>query len=263
MLPRATVGFQIATSHRSLVNATALFLLALHGALAQAATPMTVYYEERAPYQMRVGDSLEGLTGAPAARAFKGAQVAVAWENASMPRALHALKENLGQVCVVALFKTQERLAYAKYTKPLYRDGPKVILARRALSFAPGNTFSEALAAPEVRLLVRRGYSYGKYIDEVLLRTRPATIASAKSNRQIAELLVADRADMMIASEEETSVLLESLGSRASHLHVLRFPDLLPGEERHISCTRNVPDETIDHLNSVIDSWGAAAPHRR
>lgn len=238
-------------------------LLVLYGAQAQAAAPITVYYEERAPLQVRSGDTLGGLVGGPAALAFQGAKIDVAWESASMGRALHILRENQGMACVVALFKTKERMAYAKYSKPIYRDGPKVLLARRSVNIPSGSTLSEALSSPEVRLVVRSGYSYGKHIDDLLPHVRAVTIASPKSNRQLSELLVADRADMLIASEEESAILLAQLDSKASQLQVLHFPDLLPGEERHISCTRNVSDEVIERLDGVIGSWGQPAQAKR
>jgi polar amino acid transport system substrate-binding protein len=235
------------------------FLLALHASAAAQSPRLTVYYEERPPYQVRVGDNVEGLTASPAARAFKAAQLDVNWEAASMSRSLYVLKENQGSACVVALFKTKERLAFAKYTKAVYRDGPNVVLARRQINFDTGSTWPEALASSGLRLLVRLKYSYGKHIDDVLLRIKPETVVSPKSNAQLAELLVADRADLMFTSEEEATVLLGRLATKASHLHILRFADLPPGEERHIACTRNVPDDIIERLNSVIDSWGPTA----
>jgi polar amino acid transport system substrate-binding protein len=238
------------------VNVLVSLLIAITGLLAGASAladpTITLTYEERAPYQTRAGGAVQGLTASPAAMAFKAAAVPFVWEASSMSRQLHILRENQGSQCVVGWFKTSERLAFAKYTKPIYRDGPIVALARRGFGLGPGRTLEHALATPGLRILVRGKYSYGAYIDSTLGRIKPLTIASALTNQQLTELLVGNRADLMFASEEEATVLLRLAGGKASDLHLVRFSDVLPGEERHIVCTRNVPDATIARLNSVI-----------
>ena len=225
-------------------------LTAAHGAFAGSA--ITLYYEERAPYQVLVGDSVEGNVASPAARAFKAANVPFVWEVSSISRQLHMLRENQGAYCVVGWYKTAERLAFGKYTKPIYRNGPVVALARRQFAFGPVRTVEDALSAPGLRLLVRAKYSYGARIDGALKRIMPDTFASALPNSRLVEKLVAGRADLMFASEEEAAVLLHHLGAQASELQVLHFSDLMPGLERHIVCSRSVPDEIIERLNQAI-----------
>lgn len=219
---------------------------------ALAGPPITVYYEERAPYQVRVDDSVEGLTGGPAAAAFKAAGVDVVWEASSISRQLHILRENRGPSCVVGWFKTAERLGFARFTKPIYRDGPVVALVRRGFDIGSGGTLADALSAPELRVLIRGKYAYGPYIENALQRYKPDVMASPQPNIQLAELLARDRGDLMFASEEEASVLLHKLRAHTRKLQVLRFSDLLPGELRYIACSSSVPDETIARLNAAI-----------
>ena len=225
-------------------------LTAAAGAFAGSA--ITLYYEERAPYQMRVGERVEGNVASPAAQAFKAANVPFVWEASSISRQLHMLRENLGAYCVVGWYKTSERLAFGKFTKPIYRNGPVVALARRQLAFGPLQTVEQALSTPGLRLLVRDKYSYGNRIDGAIKRVMPATFASPLPNSKLTEKLIAGRADLMFTSEEEAAVLLRHLGAQASELQVLRFSDLAPGLERHIACSRSVPDEIIERLNSAI-----------
>jgi polar amino acid transport system substrate-binding protein len=224
----------------------------LHATCALAGPPITVYYEERAPYQVRVGDSVEGLTGGPAAAAFKAAGVDVVWEASSISRQLHMLRENRGPSCVVGWFKTAERLGFAKYTKPIYRDGPVVALVRRGFDIGTGGTLDDTLATPELRVLIRGKYAYGPYIESALQRHKPDVMASAQPNMQLAELLARDRADLMFASEEEASILVKNVRAHGRKLQVLRFSDLLPGELRYIACSNSVADETIAKLNAAI-----------
>lgn len=238
------------------MNALVSTLVAVSGLLysiaALADSAMTLYYEERAPYQMRVGDGVEGLTATPAARAFKAAGVPFVWEASSMSRQWILMRENLGPHCLVGWFKTGERQAFAKFTKPIYRDGPRVALVRRAFALGPVRTLAAVLSTPGLRLLVRSKYSYGPDFDGALARIKPVTIVSPLPNAQLTELLAANRADLMFASEEEASLLLRRLGSKAEQLQELRFSDVLPGSERYIVCSRSVPDETIARLNKAI-----------
>lgn len=222
------------------------------GPAALAGFPITLFYEERAPYLVAAGDTVEGLTADPAALAFKTAGVPFVWEAGSFSRQWHMLRENQGAHCVVGWFKNNERLAFAKFTKPIYRDGPIVALARRDFDFGPGRTLNEVLSTPGLRVLVRGMYSYGPYIERALKRYKPEVVASPLRNVHLIERLAASRADLMFASEEEGALLLRHLGSKASDLQVLRFSDILPGSERHIACNRNVPDETIERLNNAI-----------
>lgn len=224
----------------------------LSGSAALAGSPITLYFEERAPYLVRSGDSVKGLTANPAAQAFKAADLAFVWEPSSMSRQLHLLRQNQGPHCVVGWFKTAERLAFAKFTKPIYRDGPVVALARRDFSLGPGRTLEDALSVPGVRVLVRGKYSYGAYIDNALGRIQPELIVSAVPNMQMIDLLNGNRADFMFASEEEAALLLRKAAYKATGLHIVRFSDVLPGMERHIACTRSVPDGIINRLNQAI-----------
>lgn len=109
-----------------------------------AGPPMPLLYEERAPYQMRSGESVGGLVGAPSEAAFKSGGVPFRWEASSQNRLLRRLRENQITVCAVSLFKNKERLEHAKYTKPVYRDHPIVALVRPPFAVAAEKTLSDA-----------------------------------------------------------------------------------------------------------------------
>ncbi|MES2018180.1 MAG: hypothetical protein V4484_16965 [Pseudomonadota bacterium] len=238
------------------MNALPALLIAVSslitGSAALAGPTITLLYEERAPYQMRSGDTVEGNIASPAARAFEAAGIAFVWQASSISRQLHLLRENRGAYCVVGLYKTGERLTYGKFTKPIYRNGPTVALMRRQFGAAEPRTLAQTLSLPGLRLLVRDKYSYGALIDDTLLRVKPDTIAAPLPNSQLADKLLANRADMMFASEEEAATLLRFFGERASQLQVQRFSDAAPGMERHIVCSRNVADDVIARLDRAI-----------
>jgi polar amino acid transport system substrate-binding protein len=239
------------------VDALFSLLIAMSGFMAAPAAtaggaPITVLFEERAPYAMRVGDTVHGLTADPAAQAFKAAGIAVVWEASSMSRQWHLMREDTGRHCAVGWFKNSERQAFAKFTKPISRDGSIVGLARRQFDFGPVRSLDGILALPGLRVVVRGRYSYGPFIEAALRRTEPLLIASPVPNIQLTDRLVDDRADLMFTSEAEAASLLQRMAGKAQHLQVLRFTDVLPGNERYIACNRQVSDDVITRLNSVI-----------
>jgi polar amino acid transport system substrate-binding protein len=238
------------------MKALLLFLAIVAAIRGAAAAPqdgsMTVYYEERAPYQMRAGETVEGLTGSPAARAFEAARLKVKWEASSISRQLVILRRNTSASCVIGWFKTRERLQFAKFTKPVYRDGPIVALVRPAFAFNGGHSLHDTLTSPGLRVLLRSGYVYGAYLDALFMQTRPAQVTSPLPNSQMSELLLANRADLMFTTEEEAAQLLRHLGPKAASLQLRRFSDQVPSEPRYIACTGKVPDETIERINAAL-----------
>ena len=219
---------------------------------APVATPITLHYEERAPYLVRSGDGVHGLTADPAAQAFLAAGVPFVWEASSMSRQWHLMRESGQPHCVVGWYKNRERLGFAKFTKPIYRDGAPVALARRQFVFGPGRSLEGVLSTPGLRVLVRSRYTYGAYIEQALRRVAPNLVASQVPNVQLSERLLGNRADLMFASEEEAALLLRRLAGRAGQLQVLRFTDSMPATERHIACNRQVADAVIARLNGAI-----------
>lgn len=240
----------------ALMKALVVLLIIVTGmwpatARAQEA-PLPLYFEQRPPYQLRQGDGVEGLTAAPAALAFKNAAIPFVWQESTMSRQMHMLRDNQVAMCAVGWFKNSERLGYAKFTRPIYRDRSVVALVRGEFAGLAGRSLDEALATPGLRVLVRGKYTYGDTIDKALKRVKPLTIASPHPHLLLAEQLTRKRADLIFAAEEEAEVMLAHTTASGGDLQIVRFAQVVPGEQRHIVCTRQVPDETIARLNSAI-----------
>lgn len=222
------------------------------GALATE-LPIRLLYEERPPFVMRTTDGgVEGLAGTPAGAAFRKAGIAFVWEPTSMSRQVKMLRDGEANECVVGWHKTSERESFAKFTLPVYKDGPIVGVARADYVFAPGNTLASGLATPGLRVLVRDKYSYGERIDAMFQRVKPTLIASNQPNLQLVELIKAGRADLMLASQDEANLLIRHAPSSQKELTLVRFADIAQGVERYIVCSRKVPDEVINKLNKAI-----------
>ena len=228
-------------------------LVCLLPAASQANDTITVDYNERPPYLIPAADgSATGLTGTPTANAFKAAGVSVTWAKVPTNRQLSAVKEAKGMHCAVGWFKTPEREQFAKFTKPIYRDKPWLVLANTGYSIKDGTRLEQALSAKGVRVLTKDAFSYGPYLDGLLAKTKPNITVSNGSTSQMLQLINAGSVDFMFVSEEEAEYLVKQAGLSMKNFRQIRFPDMPKGGERYIMCSKNVPDDVITKLNKNI-----------
>lgn len=221
--------------------------------VSRAQEPITVYYNDRPPYLVAAADgSATGLTGTPAALAFKAAGVPVMWAKVPTNRQLLNIRKDAAMECAVGWFKNPEREQFAKFTKPIYRDLPTVALASREFKLREGLRLEDVLAIKGLRVLAKDNYSYGPYIDGLLAKHRPTLVYTTSENSAMVEMVRFNRADFMFVAEEEANYLAEEAGFSAREFHLIRFADMPKGERRYIMCSKQVPDEVIARLNKVI-----------
>lgn len=65
-------------------------------------------------------------------------------------------------------------------------------------------------------------------------------------------MLAAGRFDYMFADQEEYEALATAVNIPPESLRLLTFPDIPEGNKRRLMCSKAVPKETIDRINSVI-----------
>jgi polar amino acid transport system substrate-binding protein len=228
---------------------------ALVPAFAVAEDAIMLAYNDRPPYIVALPDgSAAGLTATPAATAFKVAGVPVVWKKVPTNRQLAELREGAGKSCAIGWFKNPEREQFFKFTKPIYRDRPTVLIANSHFPVQPGDTLQGILSRRDVHVLVKDKFSYGGYIDGLLAAQKPQTVVTTNENLQMLEMIRLRRADFMFAAEEEARYLIEQSGFNTRDFRVLRLPDVPPGEKRYIICSKLVDDETIARLNAAIDA---------
>ncbi|WP_028100633.1 substrate-binding periplasmic protein [Pseudoduganella violaceinigra] len=218
----------------------------------KAAEPITVFFNLRPPYLLRQDDGTPaGLTGTPARQAFARAGIKVQWSEMPTNRQLLTIRENAGDYCAIGWFQTPERLQFAKFTRPIYRDQGWMVLVHAGLAVDGSETLPELLARPGLRVMVKDKYSYGPAIDALLAQAKPAIAVSTGTTLQMLQSLGARSVDLIFVSDEEGHYLLANSISQAG-LRLLRLAQMPKGETRHIMCSRHMPDELIDRLNKAI-----------
>jgi polar amino acid transport system substrate-binding protein len=219
---------------------------------AAAEETVTLSYNERPPYLIPAPDgSATGLTGTPAAQAFKAAGIAVTWPKVPTTRQM-ALVKDAGMNCAIGWFKNPEREQFAKFTKAIYRDKPWIVLANKGFSVQDGAKLENVLSMKGVRVLTKEAFSYGPYIDGLLAKTKPNITVSNGTTTQMLQLINANSVDFRFVSEEEAEYLVEQAGLKMANFRQLKFPDMPAGDKRYIMCSKHVPDEVISKVNKAI-----------
>jgi polar amino acid transport system substrate-binding protein len=238
----------------SVVVAVALGLVGARTAAAQQ-QPITVHYNNRPPYLVPQPDgSPEGITGSVAKAAFITAGLPVQWRETPTNRQLLLIESNTGPDCAVGWFRNAQREQFARFTVPIYRDHPWVVIAGRGYPLPNNAPLAQILAAKDLRLLVKERYSYGADLDGKISQYAGQTVSTAGEWPQIIGMLIRSRADYMFASQEEAHYFATAPDGVAGGLRVLNIGDAPPGEYRHIMCSRKVSEADMAALNAAIVS---------
>ena len=233
------------------IAVTLLLLLAAPGASAEDV--IRVSYNERPPYVSAQADGTpSGLTGTPASAAFKAAGIPDQWVRLPTNRQLLLIKDPRSLSCAVGWLSTPERHQYAKFTKPIYRDGQWVALANASFAARGIHSLEELAQHRDVRVLIKDNYSYGG-LDTFMQQWQPVTAVSTASPAKMMQSVSKGMVDLMFVSADEGHYMMQHLaGDQAANLRLLQFKDMPHGGERHIICSKAVPDEVIARLNKVI-----------
>lgn len=212
---------------------------------------ITLHFNERPPYMVAATDgTATGLSATPARQAFAAAGIAVRWAQTPTTRQLSVIRDNEGLDCAIGWFRKPDREAFAKFSKPIYRDRPTVVLAHA--DFVAERRLADLLRRPGVTVLVKDNYSYGAMIDALLAEKRAFVLSTTAENQQMLRMVAERRVDMMFAAEEEAQHLLGQAGIAARGVQMLRFEDVPVGERRHLMCSKRVPDALLERLNAAL-----------
>jgi polar amino acid transport system substrate-binding protein len=208
------------------------------------------FVAERPPYfEAESGGGLRGIAGVPTEKALKLAGVPFEWVQLPANRLLMTLQANGIPACAPNYFKTPEREVWAKFTKPIFRDEPQVVLAHQG--FEPNSTkLSVVLANLTHNVLVKESFSYGSRMDLMLGQAKAQIQTVTVDTPNMAQMIAAKRADFMFVTNAEARALVK-LNSLKT-VKILRFDDMPTGELRYIMCNQRVEDSVIQKINVKI-----------
>jgi polar amino acid transport system substrate-binding protein len=219
---------------------------------------ITLHYYERPPFHYRAADgSMAGIIASSTESIFKRAGITYRWELTPVNRILADLKNNNRMDCSPGWYKTAEREAYAQFSLPIYHDLPLQGLSRNDFPAPEGITAKDLFLRHDLRLLLKQNFSQGAYMD-ALISTMPTQQVQQVTVEvpTMVKMIKANRADLIITTEEETDYFIAQSGYQKQDFRILKFPDVKATEYRYILCSRQVPAQIINRLNDAIRSAG-------
>lgn len=220
------------------------------------AEPLLLGYVQRPGLADMIDGKPSGAFLPLAAAAAQYAHVDIQWQMLPQKRLIDEVRVNRPNYCACGIYKTAERLTFAKFTLPFYRDKPFVIIAlkRNEATIRSHKTFAELIADTTLKVGLIQGYSYGRILDGMLAKTTVNADRMVGATTQHSAKLVAGRIDYVIGVAEEANNIEASGKSNADDFVRVEFPDMPLGELRHFMCSMAVDDTLIARLNEGINA---------
>ena len=230
-----------------------LCLLTVSGA-ASAQGPLTIEYRDKPPYSYTEAGKPAGFLMERTARLLKRAGIEARYAEVPIRRTLQNLQANQSPLCSPGLYKNPEREAFARFSLPIHRDKPHVVLAHASVA-------AQIRALPRVSLLfmdtslqpgVMDGVSYGQQLDQFIAAAPRPPVRAQLTPLQLARMVGARRVDYMLIDEEDLGWLRKDPEFTPLPLVRIEFADMPRGELRYLACSQQVPAATMDRLNQAI-----------
>jgi len=229
-------------------------ILACALAQAEALAPVTMHYFERKPlHSLNENGKVSGIIVTPIEQIFNKAGIPMVWKLTPVNRIMATLKANDGLDCAAGFYKSPEREAFARYSLPIYRDKGIVALSRADFVAPATTTAQELLARPQTRLVIKQGFTYGRYLDPLIDKMAPNQVQRVSDEvDSMVRMVRIGAADLVFVTEEELAVYLNPGSAVAGNVRLLRLSDVPVQEYRYIACSKQVSPQMMDKLNAAI-----------
>ncbi len=216
--------------------------------------PITIYYVDRVPYHyMDDNGKVVGVVATPVIKAFQKAGVPFILQELPAKRIMVYLKENRPNICCIGWYKNPEREKFAKYSLPVYQNKSRIAVTQKNNELIPsGRTLETVFKTPKITLLIKDGYSYGKFIDEKIELFKPNIYKTTQENDQMLEMIFRGTNNYFFLSEEEADALIAQSRYQKDDFKYIRFSDIPVGLKRYILYSKQVDDRIISRIDRAI-----------
>jgi len=221
---------------------------------AFAAEPLQLLYQDRPPYYTSNNDGAKGgLVSGPVEQALKAAGIPFTWVHSSGKGQIETVRRGGEAVCTPGWFKKPEREAFAKFSDPVYRDRPQVVIARTDNRGVFGHrTLADLFADKQLRFGAKTGYSYGPFADDLIQAKKPPMVRTTQDVSGLVRMLLGGRFDYILAAPEEYESLADRLGIASEDIAAIEMTDIPPGNKRYLMCSKDVADGIIARFNAAL-----------
>lgn len=223
---------------------------------AGPADVISLYYSNRPPYYIIENGSVSGITAKLTEKIFKEENILFQWIEKPSKRQLQDIQINQNAICAPGWFWRKERAEYGLYTEAIYQDGAHGVIGRTENALISKHaSLSSLVQDKDLTILTSIGFSYGDFIDQLLLNITPSPMSVSSENSKMLQLISYKRADYMFITPEEANYLLSNpkFYLPAKLTLYTDFNDSPIGERRYIICSKKVGQIVIDKLDKAIN----------
>jgi uncharacterized protein (TIGR02285 family) len=240
----------------SIMGGTSL-LSVVSNTYAQEATtdgPLTMVWTERKPFQYTEDGQAKGILVDIGKKILAQTDIPHRWEEAPANRVMMLLKYNERSLCAVGWYKSEEREAIAQFsTRPVYQDKPLRGVFRVGTPVAAGSSAKSVLTDPKTRILLKLGFAYGPFLDEIIAKANPTNVQRVSVDiPNLLRMVRADRADVVLLSQEEIDFYGQSDAEFSREFKTVVFNDLPETDQRYIMCSKRVAVQTMKKIDAAI-----------
>ncbi|MEW5722523.1 MAG: transporter substrate-binding domain-containing protein [Thermodesulfobacteriota bacterium] len=214
---------------------------------------LDVYFFDRAPYYIRPNNGrATGFLVEITRLILDRARVSYRLVEAP-PKRILALLEQGEYAGSIGWFRTKEREAVVRFSRPIYQDRPLcLVINRDKTNVLPPRPTGEQVLTSGLSLGVISGFSYGDWADGLIKKFDPPRQALAVDMQKLFTMIARTRRDYTIVAPEEASYLLAGNPELAERLKVLRIADAPAGNLRHLIFSRRVEDRTLAEIDRAV-----------
>ncbi len=197
---------------------------------------------------------------------FNEAKIPYEFREMPLLRSFQQIKLNHIKICSPFAFKNKDRLAYSYFSKSYFQDKKMVVLYKKDSSkFKNINTLKDLILNNSFKILVKVGYSYGVYFDDLMrkhknfdnsvFKASPAKdiILTSADNTEMFYNIMHDKADYLLVGRNEGEYLLKMNQDFNQHLEIKDLEDVPSGAKRYLMCSYKVGEAIMVKINKQIE----------
>ncbi len=233
---------------------TALLAQEAGSGRAWADDTMKVAYLERPPYYWTHDGQPKGFLLELTQHIFRLAGIEASYLPVPPNRIIAELRENKSSLCSIGWFKNHERESFARFSLPIYRDRPLVILTTKdkAERIRQYERLEDVFRDTSLVLATMASFSFGEEIDRLQRLILPRTLTISTTQSVLPRLILQGRAAYMLVAPEEIPNLLGSANVDPKLFVELTMRDIPPGNLRHLIFNAGVPEDIMSSVNAAI-----------
>ncbi len=223
---------------------------------SRAQDALQLWYLERSPYYVTEADgSVSGIVASPVEAAMNAAGIDRQWKQSPGARQLAEVERGTAFACGVGWFRNPKREAFARFSKPVYRDKPMVALIRADDEKTKAHPTLESLMRDKgLAMGAKNGFSYGGFADGMIEALAPKQVVTSQDHKGMGRMLAKRRFDYLLIAAEEADHVLAQLGPLGEQLTTQELSDFPPGNTRYLMCSKAVPQDLIDRFSQALNT---------